>query len=955
MKNKKYFVIAAGAMALSTQGLYAQRAMTVKDVQDFQRISFKQISNDGKWVLAVTEPWRGDGDRNGSLRNFIGDATAKVYDAKGNLVQTFAPISNIGFAAGSKYVVLSTKVTEKEKEEMLLKEQQGKGSKPAAKDPAGTPQDARGQKSAAPAASSKDLPMDKLVIYPLGGNQEVIDSLRGYKLADKSDWLAYQTGKKDSTLHVRTLGKDEVLLTSVTSYQFSTDGKSMCFVAAGSGINGTNGLFLLNEGSSTPTLIKEGKGDFKGITFTKEGNTLAFMYAEKADKDNKEAQEAAKQKGMELWLSTNGQPAERILADASGFAPKGWIISDNGRLKFSDNGQRLSFGTAPAPRVADKNMLAANRPNVQVWSWDEAVQYTVQDYNKDRDSKKTFTAIFDLNSRKALQVGTEELPNVTTNSNMNSNYVLLSANEAYSRSSMWEGRSKSDYYSLNLSTGEKKLLKKGDYTRYRLSIEGKYAYGYNEMDSVWRTIDMATGQEYQLTDKTFECWNTDNDVPDNAGSYGNGGWTANDEYIFLYDRYDIYKVPATGGKMLKITDGGKESRIQYRFAQGGGSPFGGGEEKAKDPKDIQIVTGWNEATKGYGYYRINLEKTTKPALLMAGNYMLGGFTKAKDANVWIYTQETYEQFPELHISDATFKKPVQITHEGEQQNQFLWGTAELISWTSYKGVKLEGVIYKPANFDPTKKYPLLVNFYERNAETLYSYHQPQPHRSTPDYHLYNSNGYVVFNPDIRYTDGHPGESCYDCVMSGIDEVLKGGYIDEKRIGAAGHSWGGYQTAYLATRTNRFAALESGAPVVNMFSAFGGIRWGSGMARDFQYEHGQSRIGQSIWEAPELYKENSPLFNMDKVTTPLLIMHNDTDGHVPWYQGIEYTVALKRLNKVYWMLNYTGEPHWPVRMANRVDFQTRMLQFFNHYLKGEPMKKWMKEGIKAVDQPYELGY
>ena len=340
---------------------------------------------------------------------------------------------------------------------------------------------------------------------------------------------------------------------------------------------------------------------------------------------------------------------------------------------------------------------------------------------------------------------------------------------------------------------------------------------------------------------------------------------------------------------------------------------------------------------------------------MGGDYMLSNLVKAKDANVIMFTKESYEYFPDLYVSDLTFKKPVQITHEVDQQKPYIWGTTELISWTTPKGVKCEGVIYKPANFDPTKKYPLIVSFYETNSETLFSYRVPQPHRSTPDYHLYNSQGYIVFNPDIHYTDGHPGESCYDCVMSGVDKVLEGGYIDEKRIGAAGHSWGGYQTAYLSTRTDRFAAIESGAPVVNMFSAYGGIRWGSGMARAFQYEHTQSRIGGSIWEVPELYKENSPLHNLDKVKTPILIMHNDTDGHVPWYQGIEFFVALKRLGKTSWLLNYTGEPHWPVKMANRVDFQTRMLQFFNHYLKGADAPKWMTEGVKAVDQPYELGY
>ena len=192
-------------------------------------------------------------------------------------------------------------------------------------------------------------------------------------------------------------------------------------------------------------------------------------------------------------------------------------------------------------------------------------------------------------------------------------------------------------------------------------------------------------------------------------------------------------------------------------------------------------------------------------------------------------------------------------------------------------------------------------------------------------------------------------------MPGITSLIAKGYVNEKAIGAQVHSWGGYQVAYLATRTRLFAAIESGAPVVNMLSAYGGIRWGSGLNRSMQYEHGQSRIGGNIWEMPLQYIENSPLFNMDKVTTPILIMHNDADGHVPWYQGIEYFIALKRLQKPAWLLNYTGEPHWPMRLANRIDFQKRMFQFFHHYLQNAPMPKWMNEGVPAVDQDFELGY
>ena len=291
-----------------------------------------------------------------------------------------------------------------------------------------------------------------------------------------------------------------------------------------------------------------------------------------------------------------------------------------------------------------------------------------------------------------------------------------------------------------------------------------------------------------------------------------------------------------------------------------------------------------------------------------------------------------------------------------QQDSIRWGTAELTSWLSLDGRKLEGIIYKPADFDPNKKYPVIVNFYERNAQTLYQYHMPSPHRSTIDYAFYLSHGYIIFNPDVRYSNyGLPGEDCFNCVMPGITALIEKGYVNEKAIGAQGHSWGGYQVAYLATRTQLFAAIESGAPVVNMLSAYGGIRWGSGLNRSMQYEHGQSRVGGSIWEKPLHYIQNSPLFNMDKVTTPILIMHNDADGHVPWYQGIEYFIALKRLQKPAWLLNYTGEPHWPSKMPNRIDFQKRMFQFFEHYLQGAPMPQWMSEGIPAVEQEFELGY
>ena len=290
-----------------------------------------------------------------------------------------------------------------------------------------------------------------------------------------------------------------------------------------------------------------------------------------------------------------------------------------------------------------------------------------------------------------------------------------------------------------------------------------------------------------------------------------------------------------------------------------------------------------------------------------------------------------------------------------QQARYRWGTIEHVYWTSLDGQQLRGLLVKPDDFDPSKQYPLIVNFYERSSEGLHTHRTPQAHRSTINYSHYASQGYVIFNPDVPYRIGYPGESAFNAVTSGVTALLAQGFIDPERIGVQGHSWGGYQIAHLLTRTDIFRCAESGAPVVNMFSAYGGIRWGSGMSRQFQYEHTQSRIGGTPWEYPLRYMENSPLFYMDKVNTPVLILHNDEDTAVPWYQGIEYFTALRRLGKPAWLLNYNGEPHWPLKWYNRLDFQRRLSQFFNYYLLDEPQPRWMVDGVSPLEKGIEQGY
>lgn len=883
---------------LAFPALAQQQAMTVEQLAGWQRITQQALSDNGQWAACRFSPWRGD-------------ASVHLFTARGETVATYAPAEAFAFSSSSEYLLVE-------------------------KVPAQETLDSLAQRRTA----AEERPMHRLLLRDLSRKrEETIDSLRCYRLAEKAELLAYQCGRKDSTLRIRSLdGTRRWCFPGVTAFGFAPEGGNLYFIAEGAAA----GLYRFTPASGEALPVKAGKGAFKQPCFDKRGEKLAFLYAPSPD---------SLRSGASLWLSEGGAAAKQLVGRGDEALPAGWVVSEWETPSFSESGTRLFFGTAPAPFEKDTTLPDERRPHVQVWSWDEPVPYTVQQYRREQDLKKSYRALYDLTTRRTLQLATEALPDITLTERGEGEYALLSTARPYSLPAMWEGRTRRDYVILSLKDGSRRPLSRADYRQFRLSPAGKYAYAYVERDSSWYTVALADNREYRLTTpRSFAAWDEENDVPDHPSAYGAAGWSAEDSCLFLYDRYDLWRFhPAAATAPLRLTTDGRENRRRYRLLSLERETY------TIDDRRPALLQAFDERTKGSGYYATHLDTPAAPRCLLAGAFRLNTPLKARQADTLLYTAESYTRYPDLLLSDLRFQRSRRLTHGDRQQAGLRWGTAELVSWLSLDGERLEGVLYKPADFDPSRKYPLLVNFYERNAETLHTYHHPEPHRSTIDYRLYNSHEYLIFNPDVRYREGYPGESCYNCVMPGIAALLAQGFVDERAIGAQGHSWGGYQVAYLATRTTLFAAIEAGAPVVNMFSAYGGIRWGSGMSRAFQYEHRQSRLGGTPWSAPIRYWENSPLFLMDRVETPILIMHNDADGHVPWSQGIEYFIALKRLHKPAWLLNYPGEPHWPLRMANKVDFQKRMFQFFEHYLKRRPMPAWMAEGLPAVKQEETLGY
>ncbi|MFZ9661607.1 MAG: alpha/beta hydrolase family protein, partial [Chitinophagaceae bacterium] len=375
--------------------------------------------------------------------------------------------------------------------------------------------------------------------------------------------------------------------------------------------------------------------------------------------------------------------------------------------------------------------------------------------------------------------------------------------------------------------------------------------------------------------------------------------------------------------------------------------------KTIDTARLLWIKSHDEISKASGIYSLSIKFNPVFKKEFEGEYLIGSLVKAKENDYLIYTKETYQNSPNLFCRNTNGIE-TKMSSINEQQKNYAWGTVELFHWKAYDGKMADGMLFKPENFDTRKKYPMICYFYERDSDSLYKYRPPAPTPSRLNIAFFVSRGYIVFVPDIRYRKGYPGQSGFDYVVSGARAIVRKGWADSTKLGIQGQSWGGYQLSYIITRTHLFAAAWAGAPVVNMTSAYGGIRWGTGINRQFQYEKTQSRIGATLWEKQKLYLENSPLFFLPNVKTPLVIMANDQDDAVPWYQGIEFFTAMRRLGKKVWLLNYNGEKHNLVERKNRKDISIREQQFFDWVLKGEKPSRWISDGIPATEKGRDMG-
>ena len=941
MKSFRALILGCAAWALATAPLLGQRPLDHPDVIRWNNITSPSLSPDGGWLAYV-------------LTAMEGDPTLGLRPARGASPQLMVRGTSPVFTSDSRFVVFEVPPAE-----AVLDSLKRKGE------------------------SGDDLPGDSLALVELSvvfQGQSVresavqhLGSVESFEVPEDGAWVAYlvepeaaddegeqepsepesQPEESDDPEHEKDEGKTLVLrdlssgeesrYENVVEYVFSENGNTLAFTTSTEDGEG-DGVHVVTLPDRALHTLGDAEGHYRQVALSEDGSQVAYL--------TDAADWASEQPEYTLHRAAAGGWAPVAVANgATTGIPTGWWVSEHGALTFSENGSRLYFGTAPRPAPEpDEEILDEDRVVLDVWNWKDPYLQPMQLVQAESERNRAYAAVAHLDGGAVVQLGSVDVPDVRFTDGRDARYALGITDMPYRQLISWDGRY-NDVYAIDVTSGEHRKVGeriKG-FGGASLSPAGTYATWWDGDERHWMAAPTAGGETITLSlGSEHPVWNELDDHPDLPPPYGSAGWVEGDEAFLYYDKHDVLRFEPESGRTTNLTEGaGRATGMRFRYAD---------TEPELDhvPAGDILLTAFHLTGKQSGFFDGRSDRAAAPTEVVYGNKRYRVRGKAKDADRWLVSREDFREYPDLWVTDGPITDMVKLTDANPQQSDYRWGDAQIVEWTSNDRTPLQGILFTPDDFDPSQQYPMMVYFYERMSDGLHQYRAPTPGGSSVSVPFYVSRGYVVFIPDIPYEIGYPGESALDAVVPGVLSLVDEGFVDEDKIGVQGHSWGGYQIAYMITKTNLFAAAEAGAPVSNMTSAYGGIRWQSGMSRMFQYERTQSRIGGTLWESTNEYLHNSPVFYADKIQTPLLMMHNDEDGAVPWYQGIEMFVAMRRLQKPVWMLNYNGEAHGLRQDKNRKDWAIRMQQFFDHYLKDAPPPVWMEDGVPAVLKGKTLG-
>ncbi len=996
---RRRLAVATLTLVVASVSAHAQQAakgptkqLQAADLKAWKTIRTPSLSPDGKWFAYVLGPNEGEatviirstGADGKEMKFPIGEAPAGAGGGRGGPPGAASPLAISG---DSKWVAFTVYPA-------------GAGGRAGRGGRGGAP--AGGAAAAAPAqnklalvnlATGEKKEFDKVRSFLFNGDKPTYIAMQGYpeQPAAANTGAAPNAGRgggggggargegTDLVLYNLATG-DAANIGNVAEFSFDDSGDWLAYTIEARDQIG-NGVQLRNLRTDVVRAIDSDRAIYRSLAWADTNSALTVLRG-KADSTTRDTLYS-----VVAFTNIAAPQPKKLVFDASQHSdfPAGMKIAAERAPKLSEDLQTIFFGIrekkkANGPVVASRgssviqagapgmggtinqprvNEAQEENPSLILWHGKDPRLQSQQIVQEAQDRAYNYLSEYRVADNKVIRLSDDALR--TINVVGHDHYAYGTDSREYDNAASYNGRNYRDIYTVDLTNGNRKLvLKKHISPTLSPSPNGKEIAYWGD-DAQWWVMDAVSGEKKPISKGVPTVFADTSDDHNNLVTPPRAimGWSKDGTALLASDGFDVWKLPVNGGAATNLTVDGKKNQIRYQnlydFDRSSGAPGGGrggrggrgggGGGNGVDLSQPLYFATYGEWTKKAGVSKVDPSKPGAQSIVFDGASY--NFQKAKDADVFIYTRQTNVDFPNYYVTDASLKPGKQITDANPQQKDFAWSSGvKLINYTSAKGDKLQGALYLPANYEPGKKYPMLVTIYEKRSNLANTYVTPNE-TSTPNRSIYTSRGYAVFDPDIVYRVNDPGMSAVWCVIPAVKAAIATGMIDSANVGLWGHSWGGYQTAFLVTQTNIFKSAIAGAPLTDMVSMYGSIYWNTGGADQAIFESSQGRFKGNYADNYESYIRNSPNFHAKNVKTPLIILANDKDGAVDFNQGITYFNTLRQMNKDVILLEYVGENHGLARPVNMKDYAMRQKDWFDHYLKGAPAPEWMTNGIARI--------
>ena len=742
-----------------------------------------------------------------------------------------------------------------------------------------------------------------------------------------------------SNLILRNLDEGfEELIGSVDEAEFNEGGTHLAFTVDAEGMDG-NGVYLLDLTTGSRRALDNAKERFARLTWSEEGDALAVLRGDtpedKVERENTLIAFTNVRDDSAIRVDFDGTGTASGETTLSGGLPDGWVLSEKGNLVWNESATMLFVATKEqADELEDWPEEGLPLADVNIWHWaDDRIQ-SQQEQSASRDRSRTYVAAANLEGGTVVPLTDEIMP--TAEISRDGRWAIGRDETEYL--SDWRP-DLADYYRVDTRTGERVTVLEGQLRTSGLSPDSRH-YLYWKDGHYW-TYRIATDEHVNLTASApVEFTNREYDRFGEKPPHGVAGWTEDGEGVVLYDRYDIWLQPLDGSTATNLTGGrGAAEEIRLRYIHT--DP----DARAIDLDEPLLIDAYGQWTKQEGFFELDGDDLEQ---LVWEDRRFNTPRKAADADRYLFTAQTFQEFPDLYVSADDFADRERVTDANPQQDQFSWGHRILFDYTNDDGVPLQGTLAIPDDYVDGQRLPMIVRFYEKYSQDLHLYPGPA-FRHSPNFAGYVSNGYLIMQPDVHFRIGSSHSDMLESVEAAVRKVVEMGYADPDAVGLSGHSYSGGGSAYIATRSEMFSAIASGAAPINLVSEFNQLFVGSGQNNHSYDIYGQGRYATNPYDDFQLYWDQSPISGVENMNTPVLYLHGESDPTVNWEQGLEWYNALRFLGKEIIWLSYPDEGHGLSKLQNRIDFQYRLRQFFNHHLKGEPAPGWMTDGVPYLDK------